>query len=494
MKQIIMTTCICLLAIPIFAQTLHIQSGADLYIVDAAAVNGVKSATPTLFVEGNVVNNGSIDNAGEIQFTGDVTNNGGYSSTGDDVFTGNTTQTLNGSFNNDLGNHFFNLVLDKLGTNLSLTGHISVNEGIYLTDGVILGNGNLTHLENSATTALHSTAPSGSANNYINGNLRQDIAPGNYVFVTGDAAHNNQKVSVNFANTGGATHIDVSYSSAGAGPTAISACGGVYDKQGGTWTLTPNGVNGTYDYSITLDAGGANLAAFSPSAYDGVMKDGSFITDPCDHIVGNNTVTGLNSFSDFKKVSTINAVLPVSLLYFDGKKMVGYNELFWETSSELNNSHFNVQKSYDGVQFTTFAKLNSKAINGNSAVPLLYGTNDTRPQIGNNYYRLEQVDLDGKKSLSNVINIVLDDQLSQVSLSPNPATNSTNVLVYSEQNALGTIKLLDMSGRTVKTIKLNYSKGYNHIDLSLDEVAQGNYQVNVYSNDILLKSLKLNKL
>ncbi|MBK7588056.1 MAG: T9SS type A sorting domain-containing protein [Bacteroidetes bacterium] len=495
MKQIIMTTCICLLAIQNFAQTLHIEGGANLYIVDAAAINGIKSSSPTLYVEGNVVNNGLMSNAGEIQFTGDVSNNSIYTSTGDDVFVGNAAQNLFGSFSNIANNHFYNLVLDKSGTDLNLSGNISVEEGIYLTDGVLQGNGNLTHLENSATNALHSTAPSGSANNYINGQLRQDIAAGNYTFYTGDAVHNNQKVSVNFVNTGGATYMDVSYSNVGAGPTIINACGGVYDKQSGTWTITPNGVNGTYDYSITLDAGGANLAAISPSAYDGVLKDGLFITDPCDHIVGNNTVSGLNSFSEFKKTSTINAVLPVSLLYFNGKKMNTYNDLTWETSSEQNNHYFNVQKSTDGNSFNTIARVNTLAINGNSAVPLLYNTKDLNPTLGNNYYRLQQVDNDGKMSYSKTINLIWDTESpASVLLSPNPATSNTQVSIYSASNAMGMVKLLDMSGRTVKVIKIQYTPGYNNVELSLDQLAQGAYQVNVYANDVLLKSLKLNKM
>ncbi|MCC7030148.1 MAG: T9SS type A sorting domain-containing protein [Chitinophagaceae bacterium] len=493
MKQIITTACICLLAMPIFAQTLHIESGANVYISGPAEVNGVKSNTPTLFVEGDVVNNGLLSNSGELQITGNITNNGGYASSGDDVFTGNATQTLNGSFNNDVGNHFYNLVLDKAGTDLQLTGHISVAEGIYLTDGVLVGNGNITHLENDATTALHSTAPSGSANNYINGILRQDIATGTYVFHTGDAVHNNQKVTVTFNNTGSANYMDVSYNSAGAGPTVVNACGGVYDKQSGTWSLTPDGVNGTYDYSITLDAGGLNLAAISPSVYDGILKDGIFITNPCDHIAGNNTVSGLNSFSDFKKVSTINAVLPVTLLYFNGKKMSSYDELNWETSSEINNNYFNVQKSTDGTHFSTMTRVNTKALNGNSQVPLHYTVNDNSPLAGNNYYRLEQVDIDGQTSYSNVINLIWDGKAGDVTLSPNPAGNTTTVSVYSDKAAAGTVKLMDMSGRTVKLIKVNYEIGYNTIDLSLDEFAQGNYQVNVYSNDLLLKSLKLNK-
>ncbi len=493
MKQIITAACICLFALPACAQTLHLESGANLYIMDAASIDGAKSNTPTLFVEGDLVNNGLISNGGELQVTGDLTNNGGYASSGDDVFAGNTAQTLTGSFYNDLGNHFYNLVLDKSGTNLVLTGNISVDEGIYLTNGVIAANGNLTHLENSATTALHSTAPSGSANNYINGMLRQDIANGTYVFHTGDAVHNNQKVSITFNNTGGASHIDVSYNSAGAGPASINGCGGVYDKQSGSWTLTPDGVNGTYDYSITLEAGGLNLAAISPSLYDGVLKDGIFITDPCAHIAGNNTVSGLNSFSEFKKASTINAALPVTLLYFTGKKMNAYDELNWETSSEINNNYFNLQKSNDGTHFSTIERVNSKALNGNSQSPLRYTANDMSPQAGNNYYRLEQVDIDGQISYSNVINLVWDGKAGDVTLSPNPATNATTISLYSDRQAVGMVKLIDMSGRTVKVVKANYTVGYNSIDLSLDEFAQGNYQINVYSNDVLLKSLKLNK-
>jgi hypothetical protein len=59
---------------------------------------------------------------------------------------------------------------------------------------------------------------------------------------------------------------------------------------------------------------------------------------------------------------------------------------------------------------------------------------------------------------------------------------------------MGMVKLLDMSGRTVKVIKIQYTPGYNNVELSLDQLAQGAYQVNVYANDVLLKSLKLNKM
>jgi hypothetical protein len=486
MKRIIITISICLFVSHVFSQTLFVESGGLIKVEGSSEIDGVSSSTPTLYIDGDVENNGNINNTGEIQFKGNVNNLGTYTSTGDDAFTGSASQTLNGSFNG--GNKFYNLILNKAGSMLNQSGNIKIDEGLYLTNGVLNTASYLALLENSASTALHSIATSGSANNFVQGNLRQDIAPGNYTYYVGDAVHSNQKVSINFANTGGATYIDVTYDNSSAGATSITACSSLYDKQSGTWTLTPNGINGTYDYSVTLDPGGANLSAISPSTWDGIIKDGLFITDPCAQISGNNTVSGLNSFSQFKKASTLVAPLSVSVINFKGYKMATSDMLEWSTSSEVDIAYFNLLYSLDGNTYTTIAKINSKAMNGNSASTLNYNYNHAKPAIGHNYYKLEQVDINGKaKIASQIVDLEWNSNGSTVNMYPNPTKDVLNIDIASSKEANIVLKLLDMSGRIVKQVQARTITGVNNIKISLSELSNGVYSLQVIENNKLTK-------
>ncbi len=76
-------------------------------------------------------------------------------------------------------------------------------------------------------------------------------------------------------------------------------------------------------------------------------------------------------------VATVNlkvvpAVLPIELAYFNVSRINGGLMLSWQTNMETNNSHFIVQKSIDGSNFTDIASIASKAQNGNSDTQLNY--------------------------------------------------------------------------------------------------------------------------
>lgn len=479
------------------AQTLHIESGGTLFIDDPTSINGSTSAVPSLYVEGDIVNDGTLQNNGELQFTGDITNNGTYLSTGDDVFKGTGMQGINGNFAG--ASSLYNMIINNGGNDVNAFGNTNIEESINLENGVFATGGATVHLKNTSGTALIGSPTSGSMNNYVNGSLRQDITTGQtYTYEVGDVFHGNQRVSILFNNLGGATYMNMYYSSTGAGSIAPinipSGCTGIYDKKTGTWTISANGVNGTYDYNITLYPGGANATALSGSLYDALQKDGTILTNPCAGTLGNTTAMNVNSFSQFRMLGGPTVALPATVTLFEGSKLESSDLLKWTTSSEYNSAYFNIAHSTDGVDFKTIGTINSKAPNGNSNVDLTYELEHLNPVLGHNYYRLEQVDIDGNSLFHNqIVDLIWGSNGSSVSIYPNPTTNYINVDLYNEAAANIVVKVLDMSGRVVKVVNAKSDKGMNKILVDISEVASGLYTIKVLSNDKQMFTSKINK-
>jgi len=194
------------------------------------------------------------------------------------------------------------------------------------------------------------------------------------------------------------------------------------------------------------------------------------------------------SFSQFR-VHSANpggTPLPVTLTNFDGRKLNSSNLLEWSTSAELNNAYFNLQYSTNGTDFTTIAKVDSKAPNGLSATTLNYSYEHNTPALGHNYYRLQQVDLDGNSAQhAKVVDLIWGANGSTVSLYPNPTKDVLNIDLYTTRVQNTTVKVLDMSGRIVKQIQARSEAGMNKLSISLGDIASGVYTVQVFENDVL---------
>jgi hypothetical protein len=92
------------------------------------------------------------------------------------------------------------------------------------------------------------------------------------------------------------------------------------------------------------------------------------------------------------KIALSDVALPVELSNFNGFNKGSNNYLYWITSSEINTSHFNLQKSRDGETWTNIATLNAA---GNSTQEITYDVVDFKVDPTINYYRLQQYDLNG---------------------------------------------------------------------------------------------------
>src|ERR1019366_9564437 len=85
-------------------------------------------------------------------------------------------------------------------------------------------------------------------------------------------------------------------------------------------------------------------------------------------------------------------LLPLHLVSFSGIKHTGFNQLQWQTASEVNTKWFELERSSDGKNFTKIATINTITSNGNNN----YSINDNEAYNGKLFYRLRMVDLDDR--------------------------------------------------------------------------------------------------
>ncbi|MFN0203967.1 MAG: GEVED domain-containing protein, partial [Bacteroidia bacterium] len=174
--------------------------------------------------------------------------------------------------------------------------------------------------------------------------------------------------------------------------------------------------------------------------------------------------------------------LPVSLLEFFGRSENGVNLLNWTTSSESNNDYFEVMRSLDNAAYESIGNVKSKAINGFSSSPLVYDYTDNNPKAKTLYYRLKQVDLNGKFRYSNTIQLNMNgDYFAAMDAFPNPTAKELNIAVSAPANNKMVVEVYDIYGRIL--IQQNYlaTGGQEVVKLNVEKLAAGTYTVRVRS-------------
>ncbi|TZF82086.1 T9SS type A sorting domain-containing protein [Pedobacter sp. BS3] len=142
---------------------------------------------------------------------------------------------------------------------------------------------------------------------------------------------------------------------------------------------------------------------------------------------------------------TINGgVLPVTLQQFSTGKENNRVKLQWVTAAESNNSHFEVEKSADGKNF---AYLQSVAAQHQANTYTVY---DEQPYNGVNYYRLKQVDTDGKETVLGVKAVDFGIAVAvTATVYPNPAVQDIRVKLSRYTGSALAVNLIDISGKVI---------------------------------------------
>ncbi len=160
----------------------------------------------------------------------------------------------------------------------------------------------------------------------------------------------------------------------------------------------------------------------------------------------------------------LQAALPVSWISFSGRAVEHRVFLEWKTADEINNQGFIVQHSADGIVFNDMGFTPAT----NNAGQSTYRFTDQHPVPGVNFYRLNQIDKDGRTSYSGIVKVNIAQQ-TEVLLYPNPAYNQLSL----QGNITGAIiTIYSQDGRKIKELQNDNSAT---VTIGVRELVPGHY-------------------
>lgn len=236
---------------------------------------------------------------------------------------------------------------------------------------------------------------------------------------------------------------------------ADNAYGGGDDKTSIEYVLSPAPIRGSWNhYSIPL----TSFTGLDTKAHLSQLL-----------FIGNSTIILLENVY----FSTTVTILPVNLSEFKAVKNGNSAVLTWKTLSELNNKGFGVERSADGISFNQIQFVNG---NGSTTAASQYSTTDNSPLNGTNYYRLRQVDNDGKQTYSATVSVNFSTSNTVgFSFYPNPVKTKIVVTLQSISSTNASISLINADGKTVRTIVLNNQNANSNVQFDVENIARGNY-------------------
>jgi hypothetical protein len=371
-----------------------------------------------------------------------------------------------------------NMYLDKAfaANTVSLAQNTSITTSLNLSLGnLVLNNTKLT----LGTFSSNATITGGSANSYIietsaNDSLIHRLNNFNtYFFPVGDASVYSP-ISVQI-NSGTLNNAKLSVKVNNGAHPQIGTASNYLQRY---WSVEPAGLtNPNYNLSFTynaMDALGSEATIFpvkwNTSGWLSTPGSGAMpnaIMGTASRLGQTWTWNNLTTFSDITGIGD-GSPLPVSLTYFEAELENEKVNLSWQTLSELNNDYFEVERTTDGNNFIVVAKVDGA---GNYNGVLNYVATDNSPAKGKSYYRLKQVDIDGKTQYSGLREVhfsnKLEDNLNTIfqnnQLTVYGNTNNPGLLNISIFNSAGIIienRTIQFNGNLLETFDLSkYSRG-----------------------------------
>ena len=393
--------------------------------------------------------------------------------------------TTGASFNNDLGgtlnftssgsankpNILNNGTLNVLGT-FYLAGGTTTNNGTMAFSSELRLDGGTLNLNTKSTTTVNTLYKNNGTINMDDHSLLNIIqnvttwngTPINLVSgcasIIGSTTPSTTNINSNFlgnpnlhfcgsppTQSGGCTTTPTSVSDNGSGAyriTGIFTCGsGLSTNQYILITGVTGGgnnLNGLWQVTkvdaTTIDLIGSAFISGSDISAAVVVFDQSKLK------LGTATYLGYSSCTNPCKP------LPIKLISFTAIPSNGSVKIVWKTIEEIDNNYFTIERSTDGIHFTTIATV--PAIQKGSSIAT-YSEYDYSPLAGTSYYRLKQTDFNGSYSYSNTVAVTMENNLSDWFVYPNPSTDG-NFTIKSNLNPsdILSITVTDVTGNVVR--------------------------------------------
>ena len=234
---------------------------------------------------------------------------------------------------------------------------------------------------------------------------------------------------------------------------------GIYGPAIISYSIVQGGYAGTNNLDfdpLFVDAanGDFRIKLGSPAIGTGDASANNETTD----LNGNPRKTG--SKIDIGSYENMGGVLPVTIINFTAQAEGNRARLNWATATEINHKEFIISRSADGISFSEIGRV---AGAGNSSTQRDYVYYDENPMNGNNFYKLEQLDVDGRSTTVGIKNVPFA-ALSRINIYPNPVKHTLQVEF--KPGIYQKLELTDVNGRLLKASKIGTNDGRQQLDMS----------------------------
>ncbi len=265
-----------------------------------------------------------------------------------------------------------------------------------------------------------------------------------------------------------------------AGTTWLNYQGGQRSAKVFNVTPSTNGGSASYDISLyfeNTELGGKNpstlrIAKTSAASIAASNSSNTVLATPAVTTLGSGNIVFSASFTGFSKFFLVDAVvtLPVTLVTFDGKINDEKNAVLnWTTSSEINNRGFEIEISRDG---SSFLLLGTVASQGNASHEQYYNYLHLKPLAGVSYYRLKQVDMDGRFQYSKVVSLNIETKTARPFVYPVPAKNKVTIN-FGQLVSKGEIEIFSVDMKWIRRESINGPALTK--DINISNLAKGVY-------------------
>lgn len=256
-------------------------------------------------------------------------------------------------------------------------------------------------------------------------------------------------------------------------------------------TITPT-AGWTYNYVDAQNVYFVNSVSISPLTTKSFVVPFRTVALVTNGLAGGQITIASPAFTDPNndnnsfdaQINVANTPLPVQFSGFSASLRDCQVELNWGTASETNNDRFELERSADGK---TFAMIGIVKSGGRNAEAQSYRFIDEHPARGHNFYRIRQVDSDGRSSVSGTEQVKYDCNVNAIEVYPNPVTD--NIIYVKGLTNRSVIEVYSMSGQL-----LRQKETQNALEgLSLTGLADGSYQIRIVSNKQQIHSATIMK-
>lgn len=383
-----------------------------------------------------------------------------------------------------------NFTINRTGAGtLTLGSDVRVAGALNLIAGKITTGSNKMLVENTDPNSITNYGVS----SYIHGNLKRCVvASETYDFPVGSTTQY-ELATITFNSISESTCMDAMFTEGMTGtvPTGLSEGGvavdGILDY--GFWTIKPDNPAAVINYNVTLTSRGHSNGGSTPEHHTIIKRDnsatpwilpGSYSSLSLD---GTNsdpvtaTRTNITGFSDMGVGVSSEGELPIELTFFKASTLGVNNLLLWQTASETENDYFELERGLSPETLEAIAKIQGM---GTTFQSTNYSYEDKDSPAGLVYYRLKQVDFDGRYSYSNIIRVSSAINSNQINVYPNPISSGSylSLEIPSIEEITVLIDLRDISGNVIQSWSLS-SKELNVSPILIPKVAQGIYFVSL---------------